>query len=303
MSAERREPAEGERPQDLALDLVGFGLRQVDVGADHRGSPRPGRPAAGPSGPPGARRPAARCPGWADRDPGVVLRVVGVRSGDRLDYSSARCAHPSSTLAPWPMQPRFNRPAGAGRGLVTAELLAIGTELTVGETTDTNSGELARSMVAPGRDGRPDLEPAGRPRDGRRRAAYGARPRGPRRDHRAASVRRPTTSPARPSRRPAASGRWSTRPRSSGCAGCGRVAGSRSRRPTLKQAWIAALGRCSRTPTGRRPAGGSTGPTAGSSSRCPGRRARCGRCGRTRSQPRLAARGVGRRDAWSGRSG
>src|ERR1044072_4484490 len=37
-----------------------------------------------------------------------------------------------------------------GRALVAAELLAIGTELTVGETTDTNSGEIARSMVALG---------------------------------------------------------------------------------------------------------------------------------------------------------
>ena len=32
-----------------------------------------------------------------------------------------------------------------GRAILMAELLAIGTELTVGETTDTNSGELARS--------------------------------------------------------------------------------------------------------------------------------------------------------------
>jgi nicotinamide-nucleotide amidase len=36
------------------------------------------------------------------------------------------------------------------RPILTAELLAIGTELTVGETTDTNSGELARSLVAQG---------------------------------------------------------------------------------------------------------------------------------------------------------
>lgn len=36
------------------------------------------------------------------------------------------------------------------RPLLTAELLAVGTELTVGETTDTNSGELARSLVAHG---------------------------------------------------------------------------------------------------------------------------------------------------------
>ena len=44
----------------------------------------------------------------------------------------------------------FQSPADAGRAIVTAELLAIGTELTVGETTDTNSGELARSLVGLG---------------------------------------------------------------------------------------------------------------------------------------------------------
>ncbi len=38
----------------------------------------------------------------------------------------------------------------SARPLLTAELLAIGTELTVGETTDTNSGDLARSLVAHG---------------------------------------------------------------------------------------------------------------------------------------------------------
>ena len=38
----------------------------------------------------------------------------------------------------------------AGRPILHAELLAIGTELTVGETTDTNSGDLARSLVASG---------------------------------------------------------------------------------------------------------------------------------------------------------
>ncbi len=40
--------------------------------------------------------------------------------------------------------------ATAARPILRAELLAIGTELTVGETTDTNSGELARSLVARG---------------------------------------------------------------------------------------------------------------------------------------------------------
>jgi nicotinamide-nucleotide amidase len=41
-------------------------------------------------------------------------------------------------------------PSPVPRRILTAELLAIGSELTVGETTDTNSGELARSLVAHG---------------------------------------------------------------------------------------------------------------------------------------------------------
>jgi nicotinamide-nucleotide amidase len=36
------------------------------------------------------------------------------------------------------------------RPILAAEIIAIGTELTVGETTDTNSGELARSLVSHG---------------------------------------------------------------------------------------------------------------------------------------------------------
>jgi nicotinamide-nucleotide amidase len=41
-------------------------------------------------------------------------------------------------------------PRAASRRILVAELLAVGTELTVGETIDTNSGELARSLVAHG---------------------------------------------------------------------------------------------------------------------------------------------------------
>jgi nicotinamide-nucleotide amidase len=41
-------------------------------------------------------------------------------------------------------------PSPAFRPILRAELLAVGTELTVGETTDTNSGDLARSLVARG---------------------------------------------------------------------------------------------------------------------------------------------------------
>lgn len=46
-----------------------------------------------------------------------------------------------------PELPRTPTPAGP---ILHAELLAIGTELTVGETVDTNSGDLARSLVAHG---------------------------------------------------------------------------------------------------------------------------------------------------------
>ena len=40
--------------------------------------------------------------------------------------------------------------APAGRRILTAELLSIGSELTVGDTRDTNAGELARSLTAAG---------------------------------------------------------------------------------------------------------------------------------------------------------
>ncbi|HEY5435735.1 MAG TPA: molybdopterin-binding protein [Candidatus Limnocylindrales bacterium] len=46
-----------------------------------------------------------------------------------------------------PDAPRNQPPA---RPILHAELLAIGTELTVGETVDTNSGDLARSLIAHG---------------------------------------------------------------------------------------------------------------------------------------------------------
>ena len=42
------------------------------------------------------------------------------------------------------------RATASPRPIRNAELLAIGSELTVGETTDTNSGELARSLVSQG---------------------------------------------------------------------------------------------------------------------------------------------------------
>ena len=41
-------------------------------------------------------------------------------------------------------------PTPSERPLLTAELLSIGSELTVGDTRDTNAGELARSLTAAG---------------------------------------------------------------------------------------------------------------------------------------------------------
>ena len=41
-------------------------------------------------------------------------------------------------------------PRSQPRHLLTAELLSIGAELTVGETRDTNAGELARSLTVLG---------------------------------------------------------------------------------------------------------------------------------------------------------
>jgi nicotinamide-nucleotide amidase len=49
-----------------------------------------------------------------------------------------------------PDAPAAGTDRGATRRLLTAELLSIGTELTVGETVDTNAGELARTLVAEG---------------------------------------------------------------------------------------------------------------------------------------------------------
>jgi nicotinamide-nucleotide amidase len=51
------------------------------------------------------------------------------------------------------VQPRVTlppMPIAQSRHLLTAELLSIGTELTIGDTRDTNAGELARSLTARG---------------------------------------------------------------------------------------------------------------------------------------------------------
>ena len=49
-----------------------------------------------------------------------------------------------------PDRRRGAQPASASRPLLAAEILSIGSELTVGETRDTNAGELARELTALG---------------------------------------------------------------------------------------------------------------------------------------------------------
>ena len=50
------------------------------------------------------------------------------------------------------------------RPITTAVLLAVGSELTTGETRDSNGGELAASLAAARRHGPPDHGAARRPR-------------------------------------------------------------------------------------------------------------------------------------------
>ena len=64
---------------------------------------------------------------------------MGVSGDDTSASAPSSHAPGNATLAAMP--------AAEPRRLVTAELLSIGTELTVGETRDTNAGELARALT------------------------------------------------------------------------------------------------------------------------------------------------------------
>ena len=81
-------------------------------------------------------------------------------TGRRARMIAAPLARPGTRYAREMPQPHDSR------RLLTAETLSIGTELTVGDTRDTNAGELARAMTAIGPAGRPDDGPprrSGRP--------------------------------------------------------------------------------------------------------------------------------------------
>ena len=169
----------GGDPSDLAGDRSGFRLRQVDMGHDegHRGVPgradlgaksrrratrsarrrgprargrhgsgsgrRRTRAAARRVAAPTRRRAAAVAAGPASDRPGSCS---GWRRWVLSDDTSASgpSSHARGTLR-WPAMP-----TSEPRRLLTAELLSIGTELTVGETRDTNAGELARALTEAG---------------------------------------------------------------------------------------------------------------------------------------------------------
>ena len=171
----------------------------------------------------------------------------------------------------------------ATRRIETAELLAVGAELLVGDTQDTNSGDVARELTKLGVEvlrisALPDrLEVvAGALRDALAHAdlvvttgGLGPTPDDLTREAIAHGVRRDR--------------RGSTRTSKPGSGACSTVAASATpRRTASRHGSSPAPPRCP-TRTAPRPAGGSTGPTGGSSWRCPGRRARCDPCGATTS--------------------
>ncbi len=140
-------------------------IRRRDTGDLERRSPslRPwrARRARGPAdtrrrGRPRSAFEARRPVSWG-RGSRVVQRwppgTGGGRALDRLALGArmipAGCCHPVTVLR------RRHRTAVtlarvSERRLLTAELLSIGSELTVGDTRDTNAGELARSLTAAG---------------------------------------------------------------------------------------------------------------------------------------------------------
>ena len=164
------------------------------------------------------------------------------------------------------------------RALLTAEILSIGTELTTGTTRDTNAGDLARDLTALGVTvarvtALPDVLSA--VTEVVRRAldevdlvvstgGLGPTPDDLTREAIAAAIgEAPAVDPALERWLRAL---WTRR-------------GLDFPEANLKQAWLVPSATAVANPTGRRRAGGSTGRTAGSSSRCPVRRARWGRCG------------------------
>ena len=144
---ERRDPA------DLAGDRRQFGLRQVDMGLDQADRGVACREELGPQAAGGPARVRTRR-GWGrgssrgrppagewapgGRGVGSMIPVRSVRVRVAAALRSVTGATLRSMASEWP------------RHLLTAEILSIGTELTVGDTRDTNAGELARGLTALG---------------------------------------------------------------------------------------------------------------------------------------------------------
>ena len=158
--------------------------------------------------------------GWAGR--GGVASMIPARPRTTGGTHVARAGSLRSDRC------RTARPPDDRRPLLTAELLSIGSELTVGETRDTNAGELARALTARGVEVRrltalPDRLDA--VTDAFADGAGAGRPR--RLD------RRPRPDPGRPDargdrRRLRRDARSSTRRSRPGCASCGAGAACRS---------------------------------------------------------------------------
>ena len=162
---------------DLAGDRRRFGLGEIDVGDDegHRGIAD--RADLGAQ----TRRRLARLAGLARRRPGtgrwwragrrrgrrsgrrrcrVLGRVVqdraplmslGARSAPMIPAHPARASYRERYIAGMTETSGPSATTAASRRrLLTAELLSIGSELTVGETRDTNAGELAGRLTAAG---------------------------------------------------------------------------------------------------------------------------------------------------------
>ena len=148
---DHRDRTAGERGDapDLSGDRRQLRLRQLDVCLDqrHRGVAR--REQLGAQT---ARRPA-RVTRSGGRSVSIGSSRVMLRLADgRRDRALGR-----TPMIPAPPAASPARPLRSGharcpirRHLLTAELLSIGSELTVGDTRDTNAGELARSLTALG---------------------------------------------------------------------------------------------------------------------------------------------------------
>ncbi len=102
------------------------------------------------SGPFGIQRSSSAIVARASLEAVAILRAVGRPGQPPVPGRAGAARAPRSTLAPMDEPAPAPAVPAPGRAISVAELLAIGTELTVGETTDTNSGELARSLVGRG---------------------------------------------------------------------------------------------------------------------------------------------------------